>query len=129
MSNLENAVRETLCYKLFVNRGIKHIYEDEFVNLRNNIIKEAWGHCQEHSFSGAMAWTMPKQNAVKIVLKEDGVFIHMNAEYEEMFAEWYKQQGQGPTNFPASLEWYSTKRQEFDEIYQKEKECWDSKTS
>ncbi len=122
----QNAVRETPSYKLFLSSGKKHIYEKDFKVLRDSIIAEAWGKNDQNSFYGAMAWFNPKDQAVCIVLQEDGIAVHMNADYEEWFKKWYKRQGPTPKTFPSNLNWYSQKREEFDRIYREEKQRWDS---
>lgn len=131
MNDLQNAVRETISYKLFRLKGKKHIYEDEYLMLRSDIVREAWGDLPEdkRSLVGAMVFFTEKHGAVRDVLKADGVRVHMNDEYELMFTDWLKTQGEKPKSFPANLNWYSGKRQEFDEQYKKEKECWDSESS
>lgn len=124
MSNLQNEIRETLSYKLFLSQEKKHIEEDDLFELRKNILKEAWGECPGTSMNAAMAWTIPKHKALQEVLTKDGIHIHKRDEYEKMFLEWYESQKHDiPKTFPANLKYYSTKRQEFDEIYKKKKEC------
>lgn len=131
MNDLQNAVRETITYKLFRLEKKKHIYEDEYLKLRGDIVCEAFGKLPEdkRSLVGAMVFFTEKNAAVRDVLKADGVRIHMNDEYEHMFDDWLKTQGDKPATFPANLNWYSSKRQEFDEIYKKEKKCWDSENT
>jgi len=131
MNDLQNAVRETISYKLFRQEGKKHIYEDEYRKLRSDIVREAWGELPQNmrSLTGSMIFYTEKHGAVRDVLREDGISIHMNDEYELTFADWYKQQGPAPKSFPAKLDYYSKKRQEFDEFYKKEKECWDSENT
>jgi hypothetical protein len=121
---LRDAVRQTPSYRRFLASGKKHLYETEFKALRDKVVAEAWGTIPEgqRSFIGAMAWFSPKHQAIRAVLKEDGVNTHMNSEYEDWFREWCKTQGPAPATFPSKLAWYFEKRKEFDQLYREEKQ-------
>lgn len=102
----------------------KEIKEDDFNNLQSTCIREIDEEKPDFSkkgFFGNMSWFSPRQKAFRNLMKENGIRIRWNSEFEDRLRDYIEEQGPNPGIGPFSkTEWYSRKRKELEDIMTRE---------
>lgn len=121
MNEFYDALVETSSLKEFLSCGNTHIQEDEYIELRNRCITEAFGVYKPTSMSDAYRYWTPRQDAFKNILIGSNITIHWNSEFEDRLRDYIKEQGPNPGIGPiGKTEWYSQKRKELEDIMTRE---------
>lgn len=115
-----NKLNETPSFKEFIQSNPKQIKEDEYIQLRNVCIEEAFGNYIPKSISDAYRHFNPLQQSFIRLLENNNIRIRWNSEFENRLKEYLKTQEPAPNTPFKKLDWYSQKRKEFEEIVNNE---------
>ena len=120
MEKFYSVLKETNSFKEFIDSCVKQIAENDYIDLRNKCITEAFGTYVPKNVSDALVYYRPKQNAFLQIIEDSGIRIRWNSEFEDRLRDYIKEQGPEPNTPFTRLEWYSQKRKELEDIMTRE---------
>jgi hypothetical protein len=120
MNDFVTELKNTPSLAKFLAANPKQIYENDYIELRNKCVAEAFGDYVPTSMGNAYGYFSPRHKAFKEVLDECNIHIRWNSEFEDRLKVYLEQQGPAPGTPFAKLDWYSQKRKELEDIMARE---------
>ena len=114
-------IEETKAFKKFLERKLKHIDEDDFINLRNACLIEAFGDYVPTSMADAYHYFHPKNKEFQKLVEKSGTSIRWKSFFEDRLRDYLEKEGPNPEKTPFKrLEWFSKKRKELEKLLESE---------